>query len=154
MEAATIEHWIKNLGRYHSELVAEGVIPDFPLECLFIGDDGLQMEPENAIELHFDPESKRFEEISFILSEPQPSQFKTYMGELPEPFTVVMGRRQVWLMMGGEPISTCSGQPRSNDTYILDKKYHPDAVVVFQYTVNHRVERLTFVVGDRAFWFG
>lgn len=154
MEAVTIERWIKNLGRYHSELVTEGVIPDLPLQCLFIGDDGLQMEPENAIELHFDPETKRFEEISFILYESEPSPFETYKGELPWPFTTVMGRRQVWLAMGGEPIPTASGRPRSNDTYILDPKYHPDAVVVFQYTVNHRVERLTFVVGDRAFWFG
>ncbi|GGJ48262.1 hypothetical protein GCM10009085_47330 [Pseudomonas avellanae] len=154
MDAVTIERWIKNLGRQHSELVLEAVIPDLPLACLFIDDDGLQMEPENAIELHFDPRTMRFEEISFILHEPEPSPFETYKGELPWPFTIDMGRRQVWLAMGGEPISTYSGSPRGNDTYMLDPKYHPDAIVTFQYTVNHRVERLTFTVGDRAFWFG
>ncbi|WP_057426442.1 hypothetical protein [Pseudomonas syringae] len=73
MDAVTIERWIKNLGRQHSELVLEAVIPDLPLACLFIDDDGLQMEPENAIELHFDPRTMRFEEISFILHEPEPS---------------------------------------------------------------------------------
>lgn len=154
VDAGTIERWIGNLGRYHSELVLEDVIPDLPLECLFEDDEGLQMEPEKAIELHFDPLTMRFEEISFILHMSEPGPFESYKGELPWPFTIAMGRRQVWLAMGGEPIPTFSGSPRNNDTYKLDPMYHPDAVVVFQYTVNHKVERLTFIVGDRAFWFG
>jgi hypothetical protein len=64
-----VERWIRNLGRYHAELVTEEAIPRLPLECLFTDDDGLQMESDNAIELHFDLQTLRFEEISSNLQE-------------------------------------------------------------------------------------
>ncbi|RMQ34267.1 hypothetical protein ALQ06_200099 [Pseudomonas syringae pv. berberidis] len=44
-----------------------------------------------------------------------------------------------------------SGDFQRTRELVVHPKYHPDAIVTFQYTVNHRVERLTFTVGDRAF---
>ncbi|HBP4890788.1 TPA: hypothetical protein L5621_006630 [Pseudomonas aeruginosa] len=130
----------------YSDLIAEGVIPGSPLKNLYIDDDTLQIEPESAIELHFDPQTMRLEEIGFILMDEPPGGFETYTGELPIPFFIPMDKAHVRHFMGA-PIPSYNGFPWNfgNDRYLYRKNANTSVFVDIQYSRKQEVERIHFL---------
>lgn len=155
MDAATIERWIKNLGQPYDALIAEGVIPNMPLQELYKGRDWIDIEPADGLELSFWAETKRFERLFITLLKTTPSTV-AYKGELPKPFAPVMSQAEVRANFGEPmesqgptklPLNTMTG---GWDAYRLDPATHPKMKVVFQYTAALMVDTLVFSLIDRG----
>ncbi|WP_417286428.1 DUF6392 family protein [Cobetia marina] len=153
MDAATIERWIKNLGRPYDVLIAEGVIPNMPLQELYKGRDWIDIEPADGLELSFRAETKRFERLFITLLKSTPSTVE-FKGELPKPFTPAMSQAQVRANFGEPmesqgptklPLNTVVG---GFDAYLLDPATHPQTKVVFQYTAALMVDTMVFALND------
>jgi hypothetical protein len=155
MEAATIERWIKNLGRGYDELVSRGVIPNQPLTELYKGRDWLTLKAGAGLELSFWADTKRFERL-FITLLSTVEGTTEYKGELPQPFAPVMSQPGVRATFGEPmesqgltklPLNTMVG---GFDAYRLDPDTHPNMRVSFQYTTNMQVKTLVFSLIDRG----
>lgn len=155
MNAATIERWIKNLGRPYDSLVAEGIIPNMPLQELYKGRDWIDIEPADGLELSFWAETKRFERI-FITLLSTVEGATEYKGDLPRPFAAVMSQSAVRASFGEPmesqgptklPLNTMVG---GFDTYLLDPVTHPNMKVSFQYTIIMQVKTVVLSLVDRG----
>ncbi|MDR9863568.1 MULTISPECIES: DUF6392 family protein [Pseudomonas] len=156
MDAATIERWILSLGRPYDAMVAEGVIPNMPLQQLYKGRDWLDIEPEDGLELSFWAETKRLEAVYITLLKTTPSTVP-YQGELPKPFVPAMSQAQVRAnfcepMDSKGPIKMPQpmGMTGGWDAYRLDPASHPNIKVAFQYTASLMVDTLVFTLIDKG----
>lgn len=155
MDAATIERWIRNLGRFYVELVSEGVIPDLPLTELYQGRDWLTLKkPGNGLELSFWAQTKRYERL-FITLRSTVEGTTEYKGELPEPFGSIASQSEVRAALGVPlesqgltklPLNTVLG---GFDTYPMDQIIYPNIKVSFQYTSSMLVKTLVFSLINR-----
>lgn len=156
MDAKTIEHWIKSLGRRYDVLVAEGVIPNQPLQELYPGRDLLDIIIAPGLSMSFWAETKRFETLFITLLKTTPSTTE-YKGELPKPFAPVMSQSEVRANFG-EPMASKGpvkmpqpmGMTGGWDAYWLDPVTHPNIKVVFQYTATLTVNTLVFSLIDKG----
>ncbi|PAU53186.1 hypothetical protein BZL41_23765 [Pseudomonas sp. PIC25] len=156
MDAATIEHWIKNLGRSYDALVADGVVPSQPLQELYEGRERVCIEPEPGLELSFWAETRRFETLFITLFKTTPSTVE-YKGELPKPFSPVMAKTGVHATFG-EPMASKGpvkmpqpmGMTGGWDAYRLDPGTYPNTKVIFKYTSALMVDTLVFTLIDKG----
>ncbi len=156
MDAKTIERWIKNLGGRYDVLVAEGVIPNQPLQELYPGRDLLDIIIAPGLSMSFWAQTKRFETLFITLLKTTPSTTE-YKGELPKPFAPVMSRSEVRANFG-EPMASKGpvkmpqpmGMTGGWDAYRLDPVTHPNVKVVFQYTATLTVNTLVFSLIAKA----
>ncbi|HBO3041448.1 TPA: hypothetical protein L4Q92_000182 [Pseudomonas aeruginosa] len=156
MDAATIERWILSLGRPYDTLVAEGIIPNLPLQELYKGRDWLDIEPGDGLELSFWAETKRLEAVYITLLKTTPSTVP-YQGELPKPFTPMMSQAEVRANFG-EPMASKGpvkmpqpmGMTGGWDAYRLDPATHRNMKLVLQYTADLRVDTLVFTLIDKG----
>lgn len=155
MDATTITRWINNLGRHYDALIAEGVIPNMPLQELYKGRDWIDIEPADGLELSFWAETKRYERL-FITLTPTVEGTTAYKGELPKPFTALMTKAIVRNTFGEPmasqgltklPLNTMAG---GADTYKLNPATHPNMQVSFQYTPDLVVKVLVFSLIDKG----
>ncbi|MBU3055798.1 DUF6392 family protein [Pseudomonas indica] len=154
MDVTTIERWIMNLGRPYDALVAEGIIPNMPLQGLYPGRDWLDIQPASGLELSFWAETKRFERLFITLISTMEGTTE-YKGELPSPFASVMFQASVRNLFGEPmeskgptklPLNTMVG---GFDIYRLDPAKHPNIKVSFQYTPDMQVKTLVFSLINR-----
>jgi hypothetical protein len=156
MDAKTIEKWIKNLGRDYDSLVAEGVIPNHPLQELYPGRDLLDMIIAPGLSMSFWSQTKKFETLFITLLKTTPST-SAYSGELPKAFVPPMTRHDV-LVYFGEPMTSKApvmmpqpvGMTGGWDAYVLSPESHPNVKVVFQYTATLAVNTLVFSLIDKG----
>lgn len=156
MDAATIERWIKSLGRPYGALTADGVIPNQPLQELYEGRDRLHIEPEPGLSLSFWAETKRLETLFITLVKTTPSTLE-YKGELPKPFISTMTQSGVRSNFG-EPMESKGpvkmpqpmGMTGGWDAYQLDSVTHPNIKLVFKYTTTMQVKTLVFTLINKG----
>lgn len=156
MTAATIERWIKNLGRTYESLISEGIIPNQPLDELYAGRDRLTLNIQAGVEMHFYAKTRRLEAILLTLLEPLPGG-PVYKGELPSPLQPEMTRDRARATFG-EPMASRGtmkmpgpmGRVGGWDSYRLDPAIHPNALFKFQYTAEMRVKAVVFSLADRG----
>lgn len=155
MNAATIEGWIKNLGRSYDSLVTEKVAPNMPLQELYKGRDWLDIEPADGLELSFKAKTKRLETIHVVLMSTMEGVTE-YKGELPKPFVLAMNQSEVRANFGVPmeskgptklPMNTSIG---GWDAYQLDKNTHPNAKVIFTYADTMQVKTISFTLIDKG----
>lgn len=154
MDAKTIERWIKSLGRSYDALVADGVIPNQPLQELYEGRDRLHIEPEPGLALSFWAGTKRLETLFITLVKTTPSTIE-YKGELPKPFISAMTKSGVHSNFG-EPMESKGpvkmpqpmGMTGGWDSYRLDPVTHPNIKLIFKYTATMQVKTLVFTLID------
>lgn len=153
MDGRTIEKWIKNLGRHHDVLVAEGTVPSQPLSELYQGRDSLTLKPGAGLELSFSAQTKNLETLHIILLETMKGM-TSYAGELPKPFSLVRNQSGVRAAFGAPlesrgmtklPLNTAIG---GWDSYRLDSQTHPNAKLIFTYAENLQIKTLTFSLLD------
>ncbi|VVO12154.1 DUF6392 family protein [Pseudomonas fluorescens] len=155
MNATTIEHWIKKIGQTYEALIAEGSIPDKPLNELYPGRDWLAILPAPGLELSFWAETKRFEKLFITFLEGMPG-VSVYKGGLPEPYTSEMTQSDARAIFG-EPLESRGpikmpqpmGQTGGWESYQLDPVRHPNIKVVFQYTTSMQVDVLVFTLIEK-----
>ncbi|MGX5221225.1 DUF6392 family protein [Pseudomonas segetis] len=156
MDAKTIEHWINSLGRSYDALVAEGVIPNQPLQELYPGRDLLDIIIAPGLSMSFWAETKCFETLFITLLKTTPSTVE-YKGELPKPFVSTMTQSEVRTNFG-EPMASKGpvkmpqpmGMTGGWDSYQLDPVTHPNTKVVFHYTAALSVSTLIFSLIDKG----
>lgn len=130
--SVAIACWIKSLGLPYEALVAEGIIPNMPLQELYRGRDWLDRPIQSApgLELSFWAETKRFERLFITLISTMEGATE-YKGELPSPFASVMFQSSVRNLFGEPmeskgptnlPLNTMVG---GFDIYRLDPAKHP-----------------------------
>jgi hypothetical protein len=155
MDAQTITHWVKNLGRHYEILVTEGAIPDAPLSELYTGRDWLTLKPGKGLELLFWAQTKRLETLNIVLLTTMEGM-TSYEGELPEPFLPVMDQSSVRAAFGPPmaskgftrlPLNTAIG---GWDAYLLDPGMAPNTKLILTYADTMQVKTLTFTLVDRG----
>lgn len=155
MTDVCIARWIKNLGRPYDTLVAEGIIPNLPLQELYKGRDWLDIEPADGLELSFEAKAKRLETIHIVLLSTMEG-ITEYKGELPRPFAQLMKQSEVRAHFGEPmeskgptklPMNTAIG---GWDAYQLNRSIHPNAKVIFTYAGSLQVKTLSFTLIDKG----
>ncbi|HBO4049209.1 DUF6392 family protein [Pseudomonas aeruginosa] len=154
MDAATINRWVKSLGRTYDELVREGVVPDRPLTPLLSGGESEELIQSSApgVKLWFWAETKRLEKVMITLIQSVEGQ-EVYAGELPAPFVLRMDQNGVRELLG-KPLESKGpvklpgglGMRGGWDAYLLQEKTHPSARVGFSYTADMKVKTLAFAL--------
>lgn len=155
--AQAIELWIKNLGKSHSSLVQENLIPALPLKRLYDESNSLGIEPCAGIELNFWFETQRFEEIVISLIAQDP-KLPAYGGTLPSPFDTFENDVDVhaefgepykseppasW-MHGGVTLTTGAWE-----FYELDEGVYSGCRIEVHYSPEYKVATLCFSVFDK-----
>ncbi|MFS0825235.1 DUF6392 family protein [Pseudomonas phoenicis] len=148
-----LEHWLQHLGKTHSELIQQGVLPDRPREILFDGFDAETCFPLPGVELEFSTDAARLtcihaNVISTFDGEP------AYGGPLPAPLQQVR-TRQAAIDLLGAPLRSQSpfrlpkpiGRTGGWDTFSFDETYDPPTSVMFLYTPELNVSCLSFFLG-------
>lgn len=154
MNSENMERLIKNLGCSYNALIAYKVIDNLPLQSLYEDGDSLEIEPAPGIELVFWRETLSFEVIHITLKDDQYPETPVYTGQLPEPFASIRDQKQARKILG-EPMFTESPMALQGtgfsgwDTYQLDSKLHPAALLEFQYINNFLVGRIIFSLIDK-----
>lgn len=153
MGSAAIERWIKNLGGSYASLVANGVIPDLPLQELYEDSESLEIEPVAGVELGFWVESKCLELIRVSL-ENVPGGIPPFTGELPAPFNEATSQKSVHQIFGAPMFSKSSRELAGTglsgwDTYQLSADYHTTALLDFEYGRESRVSSITFSLMEK-----
>jgi len=155
--AQAIELWIRNLGKSHSCLVQNKVIPALPLKRLYENSHSLEVEPCPGVELSFWFETQRFEAINITVISQGPDAIPAYSGELPAPYTGLSSQSEVWAKLGEPYKSNGAMKFDSNppitiggwDFYDGDSALNDNCQVEFQYDEHLRVNLITFSVFDR-----
>lgn len=155
MISENMERLIKNLGCSYDALIANNLIDKLPLKSLYEDDDSLEIEPAPGIELIFWPETLRFEVIYIRLEDEENNGTNVFKGQLPEPFASFSVQADVHKSLGTpaftKNILELQGTGLTGwDTYQVDQKLHPAALVEFQYTKNMRLSNLLFSLIDRS----
>ncbi|MGE6473252.1 DUF6392 family protein [Serratia proteamaculans] len=154
MNSENMERLIKNLGCSYDALIASKVIDNLPLQSLYEDGESLEIEPASGIELVFWPETFSFEVIHITLKDDQYPDAPIYSGELPEPYASIKNQEQARKILG-DPIFTKSPMALQGtglsgwDTYQLDSKLHPAALLEFQYINHLLVGRIIFSLIDK-----
>lgn len=156
MDARTIEGWITSLGGRYEVLVAEGVIPNKPLQELYPGRDLLDVIIAPGLSMSFWAQTRQLETLFITLLKTTPST-TAYKGELPEPFSLLMRQSDVRTRLG-EPMASKEpvkmpqpmGMTGGWDAYLLDVIAHRNKKVVFQYTATGEVSTLVFSLVDKG----
>lgn len=153
MDSATLERLITCLGRTYEHLVADGIIPELPLEDLYESESTLEALPGEGVELCFWAEDHRFEAVQLTL-EGEPGE-EVYSGELPSAFQGISTKLQVRSVFG-KPIRSVNpidipeyGPSGGWDCYQVSSYLHPAAQVDFQYQTDHKIKNLIFALIDR-----
>lgn len=156
MDAMTIESWIKRLGQPYDVLVAEGNIPNQPLEELYPGRDWVDIEPAPGLELSFWAETRNLERVFITFLATMPG-VTVYTGKVPKPYTSEMTQSDVRAIFGAPmefkgPIKMPQpmGQTGGWESYHLDPATYPNVKVVFQYTAAMKVKTLVFSLIDKG----
>ena len=157
-DAQAIELWIKNLGKSHSCLVQEKVIPALPLRRLYEDSQSLEIEPCPGIELSFWFETQRFEAIYISLISQDPDVIPAYAGALPSPFDRLKSQGDVHALLG-LPFKSREGMTWNDegrtfiiggwDFYELGKSINPNCQIEFQYDEHFNIYLLSFAVFDK-----
>ncbi|WP_248803588.1 DUF6392 family protein [Pseudomonas sp. MWU13-2100] len=152
MDSATVNRWVKSLGRHYDQLVAEGTIPSMPLQELYEGRDWLDIEPAPGVGMEFWTDTKRLEKVLFTLI-PTEHGDPVYKGELPVPFSLKMDQAGVRALLGKPmeskgPVKLPGGLGMRGgwDAYRLQEDTHPNARVGFSYTADMMVKTLAFAL--------
>ncbi|KPG77385.1 MULTISPECIES: DUF6392 family protein [Pseudomonas] len=156
MNAKTIEGWIRSLGRRYDVLIAEGLIPNQPLQELYEGRDRLYLEPALGLSLSFWAETKRLETLFITLLKSTPSTVE-YKGELPRPLASTMTKSDIRSHFGvpiesGAPVKMPQpgGMTGGWDAYHLDPSTHPNIKLVCKYSSTFQVKALVFTLIDKS----
>ena len=156
MNAKTIEGWIRSLGRRYDVLIAEGLIPNQPLQELYEGRDRLYLEPALGLSLSFWAETKRLETLFIALLKSTPSTVE-YKGELPRPLASTMTKSDIRSHFGvpiesGAPVKMPQpgGMTGGWDAYHLDPSTHPNIKLVCKYSSTFQVKALVFTLIDKS----
>ena len=154
MNSENMERLIKNLGCSYDALIANKVIDKLPLQDLYEDGESLEVEPAPGIELIFWPETLRFEVIHVTLKDEQNHGIPVYSGPLPLPFGAIHDQMQARCQLGEPAFSKSPLELQGTnlsgwDTYQLDPKWHPAALLEFQYSKNFEVSRIQFSLIDR-----
>jgi len=155
MISENMERLIKNLGCSYDALIANNLIERLPLQSLYEADNSLEIEPAPGIELIFWPETLRFEVIYIRLEDEENNGINVFKGKLPEPFGSFSVQADVHRMLGTPAFSKSTLELQGTgltgwDTYQLDQKFHPAALIEFQYTKSMRLSSLVFSLIDRS----
>lgn len=150
MKAAEFEKIVGYLGRSHADLVAEKIVPDVDLLEIYPDSDRLYVEPEEGLELTFSADDKILIEFFITLAKTTPSTV-VYKGELPGALFEGMGQEQV-IDLFGEPVKSKEpvalplpiGQTGGWASYIYDDHLYPGVELIFQYTVEMKVDTVVF----------
>lgn len=153
-----MENLIRNLGCSYDALVHNKVIDKLPLESLYEDGQTLEVEPVDGLQLVFWPdairqESSRFELI-FITVKVDGGGAPVYTGMIPSPYGSLKNRDTVNQTLG-RPITSRStleliGTGLTGwDTYQVESRFHPTALVDFQYIENNAVGHIQFSVMDK-----
>ncbi|AZE70138.1 MULTISPECIES: DUF6392 family protein [Pseudomonas] len=155
MNAKTIEGWIRSLGRRYDVLIAEGLIPNQPLQELYEGRDRLHLEPALGLSLSFWAETKRLETLFITLIKSTPSTVE-YKGELPKPLASTMTKSDIRSHFG-VPIESSApvkmpqpvGMTGGWDAYRLDPSTYPNIKLICKYSPTFQVKALVFTLIDK-----
>jgi hypothetical protein len=148
MGSATLERWIKHLGGTYDSLVAQGIIPDLPLQELYEDSDSLEIEPVEGIELGFWIKTKNLELIRVCLAD-DPDGIPPFTGELPAPFDNARRQELVHQLFGRPMFSKGALELAGTglggwETYQLSAEYHSAALLDFFYDQDQQVSSMTF----------
>lgn len=151
--AIDIPRLIKNLGRFHPQMVAKKMIPNKRLQRLPGGEECIDIELAPGVELWFSQDKLRFESLLILLREQGLGKVVGYKGPLPSPYEQALTQDQVRSQFG-QPIATSGpvvipGFDESVgafDMYQVDGELHPTAVVDFQYDDQYRVAAMVFSI--------
>jgi len=156
--AQAIELWIRNLGKSHSSLIHENLIPALPLKRLYDDSNSLGIEPCPGVELNFWFETQRFEEVVISLIPLDPSIHPPYSGSLPSPFDRLKSSADVHAEFG-KPYKSNGAMAWETDGvsfaiggwdfYELNENLHPNCQVEFQYDKTLNVSLLSFSLFDK-----
>lgn len=157
MNTQQLEAYLLGLGRFHEELVVNGVVPPGDLIEVYPGAWTLYLEPVPGLELCFWAEDKRFESVILSLSETATSKV-VYQQKVPEPY----GRcvtREATLKILGKPIESKGpfkmplpmGEVGGWDKFVLAGWEHKELVVIVKYDVAMNVIGLAFALAKTGF---
>lgn len=157
MNAATIEDYIKALGKTFESLLSQMVLPPLAKPWkVFDEDDQFSLNIEDGLSLTFNENTRRLESVFITLLKTTPSTVE-YKGELPKPFAPVMSQSEVHANFG-KPMASKGpikmpqpmGQTGGWDAYRLNPASHPNTKVVLQYTAALAVNTLVFSLIDKG----
>jgi hypothetical protein len=153
MDSATLERCIHNLGSSYDLLVAIGVIPSRPLQNVYEGNESLVVDVEDGLELLFQAETKRLEEIVITLGAGLGEDQPVYSGEMPKRYSSLTTQANVLAILG--PPLESRGRvefPGTQitmggwDTYQVPASLHEAVFVDFQYNEDLCIDRITFAL--------
>jgi len=157
MNNQQLQSYLLNLGRFHSELLANDVIPSGHLIEIYPGSWTVYLKPSPGLELCFWAEDKRFESVILSLAETTTSKV-VYSQGLPEPYSNCV-TREAALTVFGSPVESKGpfkmplpmGEVGGWDKFSLEGQGHPGLVVIFSYDVHMKVEGLAFALAKSGF---
>ncbi|KAA0982635.1 hypothetical protein FQ192_30990 [Pseudomonas sp. ANT_J12] len=143
-----IEDCAKGIGKSHSILVVESVIPNKSLQFQFKGDDEPYMSIEDGLSLGFS-EGKILQHVYVTLLKTVEGT-KEYKGPLPEP--LIKHINQSWVRERfGTPVDSRGpvtlpvlGKKGGWDAYSLDPEVYGSVRMIFQYTESLSVNVIHF----------
>lgn len=152
MNAKELDSYLFGLGKSHSELVLEGVLP--PGDFIEIYPEALSLyrKLQLGLELRFWAEDQNFEAIFISLAERETSK-EIYPDKIPEPYSRCITREETLKVMG-EPTESKGphalpsplGESGGWDKFNLPGGGRPELNVLFRYDVALNVISLVFAL--------
>ena len=154
MDSNNMERLIRNLGCSYEALIDNELIVGLPLQSLYDDDNSLEIEPAPGVELVFWAETLRFEVIHITITDDQQHGLSIFEGSLPEPYSAIADQASARKILGEPIVSKTAMELQGTglsgwDTYQLDTKLHPAALIDLQYTNRLCVVKIQFSLIDK-----
>lgn len=155
MDKKVLEKLFRNMGYSYQSLIDNEIISS-DAKLLEVPDgDAYEIKLSTGFYIILAGELKRFEAIYIILDATSGENFK-YQRNLPEPICFVSNKEDVRRALG-PPIPAASELDLletdlyGNDTYQLNVRLHPEALLDFQYDISNNIKNISISLMDSDF---
>jgi hypothetical protein len=153
MNLKNIEKLIRNLGYPYEALVSNEIIENLPLVQAYEDDETLELTLLPGLELIFWADTQVLEMIYINLDKMNNGE-RAYQGALPAYLEGLSTRKDVHAKLGKPMFSKSLLELQGTgyegwDTYQLDNKMHPAALLEFQYIEDMEISKLVISLMDK-----